>query len=64
MTVAEGIEDPSMLSELRQAGCEMGQGYYFSRPLPAEELATLLVVEPEAVRTPRRRSAFDRLSAG
>ena len=64
VTVAEGIEDPSMLSELRQAGCEMGQGYYFSRPLPAEELATLLVVEPEAVRTPRRRSAFDRLSAG
>ena len=42
--VAEGIETPAQLETLRALGCDYGQGYYFSRPLPsaqAEELVTL-----------------------
>ncbi|MNJ75836.1 Oxygen sensor protein DosP [compost metagenome] len=31
--IAEGIESEEQLSMLRQRGCELGQGYYFSRPL-------------------------------
>lgn len=34
--VAEGIEDESQLSFLNAENCDVGQGYYFSRPLPAE----------------------------
>ena len=36
--VAEGVEDQATLQHLREMGCDMVQGYYFSRPLPAEEL--------------------------
>ena len=36
--VAEGIEEGHQLELLRGMGCAMGQGYYFSRPVPAGEL--------------------------
>ena len=36
--VAEGIEEADQLQALRSIGCELGQGYFFSRPLPAPEL--------------------------
>ena len=35
-TVAEGIETAEQLSFLRRLGCELVQGYYYSRPLPVE----------------------------
>jgi len=35
--VAEGIETPEQLARLRELGCELGQGYYFSPPLAAFE---------------------------
>src|SRR5690606_23855863 len=34
--VAEGIEDEAQLAFLQSERCNEGQGYYFSRPLPAE----------------------------
>ena len=34
-TVAEGIEEPDQLAVLRSIGCEIGQGYHFSRPVEA-----------------------------
>jgi diguanylate cyclase (GGDEF)-like protein len=37
-TVAEGIEDNETLDQLRVLGCELAQGYYISRPMPAAEL--------------------------
>ena len=35
--VAEGVETEVQLSLLKEAGCDLVQGYYFSRPLPADE---------------------------
>jgi PAS domain S-box-containing protein len=40
-TVAEGIEDPSQVDLLVCQGCHLGQGFLFSRPVPASELAAL-----------------------
>ena len=40
--VAEGIETIHQFHQLRILGCEYGQGYLFSRPLPAIEAAKLL----------------------
>ena len=37
-TVAEGIEDERTCRLLADAGCEVGQGWYFGRPMPAHEL--------------------------
>ena len=36
--VAEGIETEAQYRFLRESGCDYGQGYYFSRPLPASDL--------------------------
>ncbi|WP_442799090.1 putative bifunctional diguanylate cyclase/phosphodiesterase [Pantoea vagans] len=39
---AEGIEDVATLRWLRKRGCDYGQGYLFSRPVPAGQATTLL----------------------
>lgn len=40
--IAEGVESEAQLVYLQKHGCDEMQGYYFSRPLPAEEFAKLL----------------------
>jgi EAL domain-containing protein (putative c-di-GMP-specific phosphodiesterase class I) len=42
-TVAEGIEEYGQLAALREMGCDFAQGFYFSRPVPAEEAGRLLL---------------------
>ena len=37
-TLAEGIETAEELAFLRERGCELGQGFYFSKPVPPEEI--------------------------
>ncbi len=40
--VAEGVETLEHVQFLRENRCEMAQGYYFSKPLPAAELPSIL----------------------
>jgi diguanylate cyclase (GGDEF)-like protein/PAS domain S-box-containing protein len=40
--VAEGIEHPEQWQTLRELGCELGQGFLFAKPAPAEEMRQLL----------------------
>lgn len=37
--VAEGVETVSQATLLRELGCEFAQGYYFARPMPAQDFA-------------------------
>ena len=39
---SEGIETVEQLAQLRALECDQGQGYHFSRPLPADQLQALL----------------------
>jgi diguanylate cyclase (GGDEF)-like protein/PAS domain S-box-containing protein len=56
--VAEGIEEPAQLQYLRTVGCDIGQGYLFSRPLRPEDIKTFVTENqrsrPLRVATPRR----------
>ena len=40
--IAEGIETAAQSARLRQLGCELGQGYYYALPLPADDITALL----------------------
>jgi diguanylate cyclase (GGDEF)-like protein len=50
-TVAEGVEDSTQFLALRRMGCDIGQGFYFGRPMEGEELERLLGDELTAART-------------
>ncbi len=40
--VAEGVEKEGQLKLLKDAGCDLVQGYFFSRPLPGDEFEKLI----------------------
>jgi len=41
--IVEGVETPQQLTLLSNMGCEVAQGYYFSKPIEAEDFHQLLV---------------------
>ena len=41
--VAEGIENPKQWALLKKKGCQLGQGYLVSKPLPADKAMDLLI---------------------
>jgi hypothetical protein len=56
--VAEGIETAAQLEVLNRHGCEVAQGFFFSRPLPAEQCRALLeelATRPSFTETVRMR---------
>ena len=55
-TIAEGVETPEQREFLLERNCTTMQGYFFARPLPAEEFARLLASE--------RPLPFEEKSAG
>jgi diguanylate cyclase len=56
---AEGAETPEQVSLLRDLGCTLAQGFYFSKPLPGDE--ALRAIKPEtAFPKPRRQTISSR----
>jgi diguanylate cyclase (GGDEF)-like protein len=48
--VAEGIETQEQLKQLRDLGCEFGQGFLFSPPVPSDQAEHLLLNQPKWVK--------------
>jgi diguanylate cyclase (GGDEF)-like protein/PAS domain S-box-containing protein len=65
--IAEGIESPAQLELVRALGCELGQGYLFSRPVPAEKIPELVGeifdVQTGTTMLPHPRSRRDEVAA-
>jgi EAL domain-containing protein (putative c-di-GMP-specific phosphodiesterase class I) len=55
-TVAEGIETAEQLVTLRELGCQLGQGYFFTRPLGPAAVDALLERHYPGVHTPAARA--------
>ena len=47
-TVAEGVEKKEELTFLRKIGCKQYQGFYFSKPVPGDELVKLILEHKKA----------------
>lgn len=46
-TVAEGIEEEGQLRVLRDKNCDIYQGYYYAKPMPAADLEPLLIKDAQ-----------------
>ena len=46
-SVAEGVETESQLDTLKNMGCEIIQGFYFSKPVPPKDFASFIEDEIE-----------------
>jgi diguanylate cyclase len=51
--VAEGVEDDEQVRLLRELGCDQIQGFFVSRPVPAEDVDEML--SPENNKSWQRR---------
>lgn len=52
--VAEGVETPAQQAHLKRLGCDVGQGYLFSRPLPADQFCEKFLVDRSSLPTPNQ----------
>jgi diguanylate cyclase (GGDEF)-like protein/PAS domain S-box-containing protein len=55
-TIAEGVENDAELFELQAQGCDMIQGFYFYRPMPADDYINLLkqrIMVPDSTNSPK-----------
>jgi EAL domain-containing protein (putative c-di-GMP-specific phosphodiesterase class I) len=50
-TVAEGVENHRQMLALRRLGCDQAQGFHISRPIKADDLATLLEEQMSTMHT-------------
>ncbi len=46
--IAEGVESEDQLRALRSLGCDMVQGYFFSKPVPASDFEAFILQKKEA----------------
>ncbi|MDQ3397515.1 MAG: EAL domain-containing protein [Deinococcota bacterium] len=56
--VAEGVENKVQLNLVRDLGCQLGQGEYFSKAMPAHELELTLTTVPTETLSPHETGAF------
>ena len=45
--IAEGVETSEQLAQLKELGCEFGQGYFFSKPLNGASAQEMIAANPQ-----------------
>jgi len=57
--IAEGVESKEQFDFLRKHGCDIIQGYYFSKPLPCDEMSEFLKSDYDKFWVPVKRNPFE-----
>jgi EAL domain-containing protein (putative c-di-GMP-specific phosphodiesterase class I) len=60
--IAEGVETRQQAEVVARVGCESSQGFYFARPMPAEQFATIMKARKNPPHLPLATSASKRLA--
>jgi EAL domain-containing protein (putative c-di-GMP-specific phosphodiesterase class I) len=47
--VAEGIEDNAQIELLQKFNCDVGQGYFYTKPIRSQEIIELLQDQPRVI---------------
>ena len=55
--IAEGVETEEQLRALKALGCDLVQGYFFSKPVPAREFEPFILQKKEADKAAAKRAA-------
>ena len=55
-TTAEGVETEEQFARVAEERCDEGQGYLFSPPRPASEIAAMLSVSDQSMDVPAKPS--------
>lgn len=55
LVLAEGVEDKAQVDLLKEAGCDIFQGYYFSKPLALNELALFAKAHQKEIPIPTNK---------
>ncbi len=62
-TLAEGVETPEHVRFLKEIGCDLMQGYYYSRPLPEEEMEQYMTRMETPLETIAWKNFYDKADA-
>lgn len=62
-TLAEGVETPEHVRFLKEIGCDLMQGYYFSKPLSAEDMRRFMLYMRRPAETIEWKSFYDKADA-
>lgn len=60
-TLAEGVETKEQKEFLKSLGCEAQQGFYYSRPIPKENLIALINSQPDILETREDKIYWDQI---
>jgi EAL domain-containing protein (putative c-di-GMP-specific phosphodiesterase class I) len=47
--IAEGVESQAQIDQLNRAGCHLAQGFYYSRPVPEDELLQMIKSQANSI---------------
>ena len=62
--VAEGVESQEIWEVLRELGCDYGQGYHFSRPIPPDQFVDWMTAFAVPVTVPLVAAVTDAVPVG